>query len=190
MGSDLVISGGHNPQLVQGSWDLVVLSVGFVRATAKPRRAASTEHSGCCVLVHTYHDAGAMPRLPGLPFSGCEGRVAGPVPGTSARAALAANHRPVRESRRRGDARADAGGGCGPALRERAEQGEAEHRPPLSDLLSAVAVAQRRGRIPALVTVGEATDLRALFRGPNPDQGAGTMDLHVLSRRPIDAPEG
>jgi hypothetical protein len=61
--------GGHHrtlAALVPGRSDLVALIVGFVRATAKSRRAASAEHSGCCVVCHTYHDAGAMQRLPGL----------------------------------------------------------------------------------------------------------------------------
>jgi hypothetical protein len=46
VGSDLAMSGGHNrtlATLVQGRWDLVPLIVGFVRATAKSRRAASGE---------------------------------------------------------------------------------------------------------------------------------------------------
>jgi hypothetical protein len=73
---ELAVSGGYDgtpATLVQARWDLVALIVGFVgfvRATAKSRRAASAEHSGCCVALHTYHDAGAMPRLPGLPSFG------------------------------------------------------------------------------------------------------------------------
>ena len=55
--------------LAQGRWDPVALNVRFIRATARSR-AASGEHSACCVALHTYHDAGAMPRLPGLPSLG------------------------------------------------------------------------------------------------------------------------
>ena len=38
-----------------------------IATSGMKRRAASAEHSGCCVVLHTYHDAGAMPALPGLP---------------------------------------------------------------------------------------------------------------------------
>jgi hypothetical protein len=73
VGSDLAISGGRNrmlARLVQGSWDVVASIIGFVRGTAKSRRPASAEHSGCCGVFHAYKDAGAMPRLPGLPSVG------------------------------------------------------------------------------------------------------------------------
>src|ERR1700722_1055604 len=65
--SDLANS-GHNrtlATLAQGRWDLVALTVGFVPATAKSRRAASGEHSGCWAAFHTPHDAGPTPKLPG-----------------------------------------------------------------------------------------------------------------------------
>ena len=77
MRSDLANS-SHNrtlARLAQGRWDLVALTVGFVPATAKSRRAASGEHSGCWAALHTPHDAGATPRLPGLPALAQGGRL-------------------------------------------------------------------------------------------------------------------
>ena len=65
---------GHDRMLatpVQRRRELVfAVIVGCVRATAKSRRAARAERSGCCPVLHIYYDAGAMPQLPGLPSFG------------------------------------------------------------------------------------------------------------------------
>jgi hypothetical protein len=49
--------------------------------------------------------------------------------------------------------------------------------------------AQMRGKIPALVMVGGPTAMCIDFQVPSQLHAPVDVDLHVLSRRPIDAPE-
>jgi hypothetical protein len=66
---------GHNrtlATLVQGRWDLVALIVGFVRATAKSRRAASAA-AAAWFFIPTMTPAPCH-GFPGCDPSGCEGR--------------------------------------------------------------------------------------------------------------------
>jgi hypothetical protein len=84
----VLLSGILGPAAMSRQWGLVALTVGFVPATAKSRRAASGEHSGCWAAFHTAHDAGPTPKLPGLPAFAQGGRVRWHAIG-----ALAGDHR-------------------------------------------------------------------------------------------------